>query len=144
MSDLKPWLDKLPKGYQDILKSIDSFFQQTYDNIQENPLFLTPIPVHVFEDERTLVIEAELPGVEKKQIALDIYRQAIRIQVTQEERSEIIDETKGFTEQRGRTQVRQRVIPVPFIIEEKNVRASYKNGLLRILIPNNRKQIPIE
>ncbi|WP_227936085.1 Hsp20/alpha crystallin family protein [Alkalihalobacillus deserti] len=144
MSDQQPWSKKLPKGYHGILKSIDNFFQQTYDNIQDNPLFLAPIPVNIFEDEKTFVIEAELPGVEKRQIALDIYRQAIRIQITQDERSEIIDETKGITESRGHTQVRQRVIPVPFIIEEQNVRASYKNGLLRILIPNKRKQIPID
>ncbi|MFC0560448.1 Hsp20/alpha crystallin family protein [Halalkalibacter alkalisediminis] len=144
MSDQQPWLNKLPKGYQDILKSIDNFFQQTYDNIQDNSLFLPPIPVHVFEDEKTFVIEAELPGVDKKQIALDIYRQAIRIQVSQDEQSEIIDETTGITERRGHTQVRQRVIPVPFVIREQDVKASYKNGLLRILVPSNRKQIPIE
>ncbi|ARK30816.1 Hsp20/alpha crystallin family protein [Halalkalibacter krulwichiae] len=144
MSDQQPWSKKLPQGYQDILKTIDSFFQQTYENIQDNPLFQTPIPVHVFEDKDNYIIEAELPGVEKRQISLDIYRQAIRIQVTEDERTEIIDEKTGMLERRGRTQIRQRVIPVPFNIQEQDVKALYKNGLLRITIPNKRKRIPIE
>ncbi|MFC0471829.1 Hsp20/alpha crystallin family protein [Halalkalibacter kiskunsagensis] len=144
MSDHQPWSKKIPQGYQDILKSIDSFFQQTYEQIQENPLFLPPIPVHVFEEQDALIIEAELPGIDKNQINLDILRQSIRIQVTQDERSEYKDDNQGIHERHNRTQVRQRVIPVPFIIQEHGVKATYKNGLLRISIPNNRKQIPID
>ncbi|GAE35752.1 Hsp20/alpha crystallin family protein [Halalkalibacter akibai] len=143
-SDQQPWSKKLPQGYQDILKSIDGFFQQTFQNIQENPLFLMPIPVNVYETKTGIIIEAELPGVEKRQIGLDIFQQSIRIQVTEEERTEIIDDHSGTLERRGSKQVRQRVIQVPFIIREKDVKASYKNGLLRISIPSNRKQITIE
>ena len=91
MSDQQPWSKKLPQGYQDILKSIDHFFQQTYENIQDNPLFVMPIPVNIYEHNETFIIEAELPGVDKKQIDLDIYQQSIRIKVSQDERSEIID-----------------------------------------------------
>ncbi|WP_332694646.1 Hsp20/alpha crystallin family protein [Halalkalibacter lacteus] len=144
MSDQQPWSKKIPQGYQDILKSIDSFFQHTYEQIQDNPLFLAPIPINVFQEHQSLIIEAELPGTDKKQIKLDILRQSICIQVTQDERSEYKDDKQGIHERHNRTQVRQRVIPVPFLIQEQDVKATYKNGLLRISIPNNRKQIPID
>ncbi|MCL7747405.1 Hsp20/alpha crystallin family protein [Halalkalibacter alkaliphilus] len=144
MSDQQPWSKKLPQNYQDILKTIDGFFQNTMQHINDNPLFLPPIPTTVFESNDSLIIEAELPGVSKSQINLDIYRQAVRIQVTQDERSEYIDDKSGITERVNQTQTRQRVIPVPFFINEQEVKATYKNGLLQIIIPNKRKQIPIE
>ncbi|GAE24447.1 heat shock protein class I [Halalkalibacter wakoensis JCM 9140] len=140
----QPWSNKLPQPYQNVLKSIDSFFQNTMQNIHDNPLFLAPIPTNVYETNDSFIIEAELPGVSKKQIGLDVYRHAVRIQVTQDERTEYIDDESGITERVGHRQVRQRVIPVPFFIEEHEVKATYKNGLLQIIIPNKRKQIPIE
>jgi HSP20 family molecular chaperone IbpA len=144
MSDHQPWSKKIPQGYQDILKSIDSFFQHTYEQIQDNPLFHAPIPIHTFEENRAFIIEAELPGIDKKQIKLDIFQQSIRIQVSQDERSEYKDDKQGIHEHHKRTQIRQRVIPVPFLIQEQDVKATYKNGLLRISIPHNHKQIPID
>ncbi|KHF40471.1 Hsp20/alpha crystallin family protein [Halalkalibacter okhensis] len=144
MSNQQPWSKKLPQNYQDLLKTIDGFFQNTMQQINDNPLFLPPIPTSVYETKDSFIIEAELPGVSKKQINLDIYRQAVRIQVTQDERSEYIDDKSGITERVNHTQMRQRVIPVPFFIQEQEVKATYKNGLLQILIPNKRKQIPIE
>ncbi|MDT8860589.1 Hsp20/alpha crystallin family protein [Alkalihalobacillus sp. MEB130] len=140
----QPWSKKLPENYQNILKTIDGFFQNTMQQLNDNPLFLAPIPTNVFETNDSFIIEAELPGVSKKQIGLDIYRQTVRIQVTQDERSEYIDDESGITERVGHTQIRQRVIPVPFVIHEQEVKATYKNGLLRIIIPNKRKQISIE
>ena len=144
MSDKESWSKKLPQRYHDALKSIDDFFTQTYEQIQTNPLFLPPIPIQIREEKDLWIAEAALPGIDKKQINLDIYRQSIRIQVKHTEQTEIIDQEKKVTEWHGQTQVRQRVIPVPFLINEQSVNATYKNGLLRIVIPNKRKNISIE
>ncbi len=144
MTEQNPWSKKLPQGYQDALKSIDDFFQHTYDQLQHHPMFLPPIPIRITEENDLWVAEAELPGIDKKQINLDIYRQSIRIQVTQGETTEIIDEQKKTTKRQEQMQVRQRIIQVPFLVQEQFVKATYKNGLLRITIPNNRKQISIE
>lgn len=140
----QPWSKKLPKGYQDILKSIDEFFQNTYTHLNEHPMFLAPIPVRVKEEKDIWKAEIELPGVKKSQIKLDIYRQTIRIQVIEDEQTIYTDAKNNITERHGHSQVRQRVINVPFLINEKEVKAVYSNGLLIITIPNRRKKIPIE
>ncbi|MBP3952926.1 Hsp20/alpha crystallin family protein [Bacillus suaedae] len=140
----QPWSKKLPKGYQDILKSIDEFFQNTYTHLNEHPMFLAPIPVRVKEEKDIWKAEIELPGVKKSQIKLDIYRQTIRIQVIEDEQTIYTDEKNNITERHGHSQVRQRVINVPFLINEKEVKAVYSNGLLVITIPNRRKKIAIE
>ncbi|MCM3760717.1 Hsp20/alpha crystallin family protein [Alkalihalobacillus oceani] len=135
---------KKSHGYHDILKSIDDFFTNTYQQLHDHPLFLAPIPVRISEDQEHWIAEAELPGIDKRQIQLDIYRQSIRIQINNEEHTEYADDTKGVTKRHSQTQIRQRTIPVPFYIDEKSVKASYKNGLLRIVIPTKRKPISID
>ncbi|WP_165763866.1 Hsp20/alpha crystallin family protein [Halalkalibacter urbisdiaboli] len=143
-SEKQPKPKKLPTGYRDILKSIDDFFQQTYQHLQEIPLFDHPIPIRVYEQSDYLLIEAELPGVDKQQIHLDIYRQSVRIQVNHSEQVQINNEKNDIVEKRESTQVRERIIPIPFSIEKKDVKAAYRNGLLKIKIPNKRQNIQID
>lgn len=143
MSDQQPNPKSRPI-YYDILKSIDDFFQNTYANLEHHPLFSQPIPVHTFWKDGLWIAEAKLPGIDKNQIQLDIQREAIRIQVKMDEQSYMNDDNTGKSHYHQKLQVQQRLIPVPFLFNEKDVRATYKNGLLGITIPNKRKQIPID
>lgn len=128
---------KIGHGYRDLLKSIDHFFHQTSS-------FVHPIPIRISEEKDVWVIEAELPGIEKEQLRLDIYQQAIRIQVNQSEQLEYKDDKEGLIEQQKQSYTRQRIVPLPFLVNEKHVRATYKNGLLQIIIPIHQKPITIE
>ncbi len=124
-------------GYRDLLRTIDQFFQQTHS-------LISPIPIRVIEKKDVWILEAELPGVEKEQIQLDIYRQSVRIQVSHKEQIEYKNEQKKIMQEQKHTQIRERIVPLPFLVEEKQVSATYKNGLLRLTIPNKRKKITIE
>ncbi|GAE30907.1 Hsp20/alpha crystallin family protein [Halalkalibacter hemicellulosilyticus] len=144
MSENHPWFQKLPQGYQDFLQSIDDFFQQTYSSLPDHSLFQPTFPVYISEENQQWRADVELPGVKKSQIKLDIYNQSIRIQVIEQEQTVINDEQAGRTEQYAAKSVRERILYVPFTFHEKDVKASYTNGLLTIQIPHNRKQITIE
>ncbi|WP_100404205.1 Hsp20/alpha crystallin family protein [Bacillus solitudinis] len=135
---------KLPNGYQDILRSIDDFFQQTYQQLQEYPLFNSPIPTRVIENKDVFIIEADLPGIDKNQIQLDIYRQSVRIRVHHHEEVQVNDEKLDVVQKQASSQVRERIIPIPFAVSENDVTATYRNGLLRIKLPNNRRNIEID
>ncbi|NEU29200.1 Hsp20/alpha crystallin family protein [bacterium LRH843] len=128
--------NKLP-GYRDLLKSIDHFFHQKFE-------FLAPIPIRIFDEKDVWIAEAMLPGINKKQISLDIYKQFIRIRVTQEEDSELSNNHDDTVKRIGQTQIRERIITLPFLVNEQDVRASYNNGLLRIVVPYKHRQISIE
>ena len=125
------------RHYRDLLRTIDQSFAQA------NAL-LSPIPIRIDEKKDAFIIEAELPGVEKEQIVLDVNRRALRIRVKHNEKSEYRNDEKKIVQEQVRSHVRERVIPLPFAVDEKQIQATYRNGLLRITIPNKRKRILIE
>ncbi|WP_368504207.1 Hsp20/alpha crystallin family protein [Alkalihalophilus sp. As8PL] len=144
MSEKESWSSKLPQGYQDILKSIDDFFQQTHERLVDHPLFSQTIPIRVSNQRSQVLIEAELPGVDRKQISLDVYNQGIHIKVREQEEL-LIQEDKTRTEERHQSiRIRERFIPLGFHLSKSNVNAHYKNGLLSIQIPITHQRIDIQ
>jgi HSP20 family protein len=137
--------DNLPTPFNeqpiaDILKSIDGFFRDAFRNFN----FVGGFPVHQYETKSHYIIEAQLPGVKKEQITLDIYNNYIKIGV---ENSEIIEEQNDIYHSHKSTksfQKAERVIMVPFYISEKDLKASYRDGILKIIMPNKKRTIEIE
>lgn len=144
VSEKESWSRKLPQGYQDILKSIDDFFQQTHDRLVDHPLFTPTIPIRFSRGTSELKIEAELPGVDRKQITIDVYNQGIHIKVQE---NEIIDVTNDHNQIRRRSEthrIRERFIPLGFHPTESEIHARYKNGLLIITVPLRSERIDIQ
>ncbi|WP_157796501.1 Hsp20/alpha crystallin family protein [Bacillus sp. FJAT-45037] len=144
MSEKDSWSGKLPQGYQDILRSIDDFFQQTHERLVDHPMFAPPIPITVRNQNNQLNIYAELPGIDKRQISLKVFNQAIIITVRQEEIVEMRHDQSPIEHKKQTLQTRERLVPVGFHFEESDVRATYKNGLLTISIPIKHQPIIIE
>ncbi|MFV8829330.1 Hsp20/alpha crystallin family protein [Alkalihalobacterium sp. APHAB7] len=134
----------IKKSYNDFLKTIDSFFYDAFQNIHNNGMFHSQIPVQTYETDSAFVIEAQLPGVKKEQIILDVYQSHVKIGVKQEEFMEETNDVDQYVKQQYSSQVKERVIPLPFPVTQKDVKASYQNGLLTIKVPNRRHVIDIE
>ncbi|NMD70359.1 Hsp20/alpha crystallin family protein [Bacillus sp. DNRA2] len=120
-----------------ILQSIDDFFQAPF------PQFT--FAVEVTETERDHIILAELAGVNKEQIQIDVLGNALTISVLNNEELSETDETRQRYQKRQSMSRTSRTLSLPFPINEKAVKASYKNGLLEITIPKNKgKKIIID
>lgn len=123
-----------------ILKSIDGFFNEAFHNFQ----FFGGFIVRQFETKTHYVIEADLPGIKKEQIMLDIYSNQIKISVENSEEIEKKDDILHSYQRTRSFQKAERVVVLPFAISEKDVKAVFRNGVLRIEIPSKRKTIEIE
>lgn len=128
------------RPFGDILQSIDAFFQDTVNYLRPPRL----IPVYQYETNTYYIIEAELPGVNKEQISLDIYHNFIKITVQSEEILQETDDKNKTYKQNHRFEKAERVVQIPFVVNESEVKAQLTNGILKIKIPNNRKPIQIE
>ena len=81
------------------------------------------------ETEDAVHLKLEVPGMEAKD--LDIQVMADRVAISGERKSEINDKTRS----EFRYGKFSRVIPLPIRIQNTNVTADYKDGILNVTLP---------
>ncbi|PLR77180.1 heat-shock protein Hsp20 [Bacillus sp. V3-13] len=134
------------EAFAELVKSMNDFFHekpvrgflQTVDQFFKYPFPHGSFPVEVHETDKEHVITAELPGVKKEQIHIDILGNQITIEVKNSEVFTEEDEKKHYYRKKQTFQRSSRTITLSHPINEKKVKASYQNGLLEIHIPKLR------
>ena len=97
---------------------------------------LSKIPAaELTETDEALHLKLEVPGMEAKD--LDIEVMANQVAISGERKSETESEEKGITRSEFRYGKFQRVIPLPARIENTNVTAEYKDGILTLTLPKS-------
>ena len=101
--------------------------------------------VDIYETENEITVHAELPGVERKDIALNLEKNVLTLkgerrfekETKQENYHRIERAYGGFS----------RSFSIPAMVDEEKIRAEYKDGILRISLPKKEqvkaKQIQI-
>jgi HSP20 family protein len=84
-------------------------------------------------ESHTMYLKLEVPGMEAKDI--DIQVMVDRVAILGERKSEIKSEENGKTRSEFRYGKFQRVIPLAARIQNTNVTADYKNGILSLTLP---------
>jgi HSP20 family protein len=86
--------------------------------------------IDIEETDKELRITAELPGLDEKDVSLEIANGVLSI--SGEKRSESEDQARRFSERHyGRF---ERRIPLEYVDEDK-VSAAFKNGVLTVTVP---------
>jgi len=79
------------------------------------------------------VLKAQLPGIDPKDIDVQVTREAISI--SGERRYENTDEKPGYVRSEFRYGKFHRVLPLPAHIQNDSVQAEYKDGILMLTLP---------
>ena len=79
------------------------------------------------------VLKAQLPGIDPKDIDVQVTREAISI--SGERRYENTDEKSGCVRSEFRYGKFHRVLPLPAPIQNDSVQAEYKDGILMLTLP---------
>ncbi len=126
-------------------------FYNMMDDFFENMPFFKGFPYETFkvdvqDKEDEYLVEAELPGVNKEQIYLDLNDGRLNISVNREE--EIQEENRNYIHRERRTRSMSRSIYLDQAKSE-GIKARLRDGVLSIRIPKekgaqNRKRIEIE
>ena len=90
------------------------------------------------ETDEALHLKLEVPGMEAKD--LDIQVMADRVAIAGERKSETQSEENGTTRSEFRYGKFQRVIPLPTRIQNTNVTAEYKDGILNLTLPKSEEE----
>lgn len=117
----------------------DNFFEgfEPFSGIQEKFVGFTP-KLNLTEDEKELRVTVELPGLEEKDVEISLTRDVLTIRgekkiehEEKEKNSHYVERTYGSFE---------RKIPVNLaLIDQDNVDASLKNGILIVKMPKSKQ-----
>ena len=103
------------------------------------------LQVDIYEKENVIVIEAEMPGVAKEDIKVDVKGRQLTLGGERKRETEVKDE-HSFRRERSYGTF-QRAFNLPFEIDTEKVQATFKDGVLRLEIAKpveqQQKQITI-
>lgn len=104
------------------------------------------IHVDEFRENGTLVIRAELPGIDpNKDVELTVADGMLTIEAERHEDKQV--EEKGYLRRELRHGSFTRTLPLPTKVTEADIKANYKDGILEIRVPAPKavptKKIPI-
>lgn len=89
--------------------------------------------VELQDTNDSLVLRAEVPGIEAKDLDVRVTREAVAI--AGEHRYEQKAEEKGFFRSEFRYGKFQRLIPLPVAVQNDKVQADFTNGILTLTLP---------
>jgi len=87
----------------------------------------------VKENEKNLMIEAELPGIEQDGISISVLDS--KLTISGERRHEKKEENERFHRVERHYGKFQRTIPLPLDVDVNSITAQFNNGVLHVTIP---------
>lgn len=94
----------------------------------------------VSEDDKEYVVQMDLPGMEKENI--DVSLQENRLTITGERKEEEKEEKKNFLRQERYSGSFYRSFILSDNVREEDIKANFKDGVLRIRIPKTEEKKP--
>ncbi len=96
------------------------------------------LTMDVIETENDIVVIADLPGVKKEDIVIDLTEDSLEIMAIFEDESEFKGE--NFFKKERRYGESKRTISLPKMVKIEEARAKFDNGVLTVTIPKEEKK----
>ncbi|MCM8772686.1 MAG: Hsp20/alpha crystallin family protein [Candidatus Omnitrophica bacterium] len=118
----------------DFDRLIDRFFSREFDIWEGARAF----DVDIYEDADNVVIKAEIPGMNKEDISVTLTDDTVTISGKKAEEKKI--ERENYYRKEIRTGSFSRSFTLPCAVDKEKVKATYKNGILEIILPKSEKE----
>lgn len=144
MAELTKSSDTLPRR---------GFFSDDFDNLFEG--FFRPMTrfpredngsmmpaVDVIDEDNRYVVKAEIPGVKRKDIDVSINNGVLTINAERKTEEESKDEKGRVIRRESRYGQYLRTMTLDNTVDVKNVKADYKDGILKLVLPKAEEAKP--
>ena len=105
----------------------DDFFPVVSDRTSSMPA------VNIREDEKNYVLDLAIPGMDKKDLKIDINEDVLTI--SSETKSETEDSKDGYKRKEFSYSSFDRSFYIPENVEREKIEANYKDGILSVALP---------
>ncbi|MBU9889794.1 MAG: Hsp20/alpha crystallin family protein, partial [Candidatus Omnitrophica bacterium] len=95
------------------------------------------------------ILRSDLPGLDKDKIGVTVRDNIVTLKGVRETSAESQDEKKGFYSQERSYGSFSRSLNLPGPVDESNISATYKNGVLTVTLPKlvgakNGQKVPVQ
>jgi HSP20 family protein len=122
------------RGFDDFYNMLDDFFAEPF--ALRRSFAADTFKIDVVENEKDYLIEADLPGVKKEEISMDMTDGRLTIAVAREENKD--ESTKNYIHKERRYSSMARGIYLADA-SGKNIKAKLSDGMLSIMVPKAEK-----
>ncbi len=128
-------------------EDMDRIFEGTRSGSSSSSMLLWSPPIEVSEKDGKLTISAELPGLTKDDVKVELTQAGVSIRGERKHEQE--DRREGLYRSERSYGSFRRTIPIPEEANVEQARATFDNGLLTVSVPVpethvRRREIPIE
>lgn len=152
MFNLTPWrAKKLPVHQEEssplytLQQQVNELFDQYFGESTQDPfnLFPTSLGEHnwgdlspkidMSETDKELIVKAEMPGISEKDIDITVSDNTLKIYA--EKKQENQETEKGWYRMERQYGSFARSISLPYEVDSNKVEATYKHGVVKIVLP---------
>ena len=117
--------------------AITSFFRPEYRR-SLNSYDRTLLPIDLSDDGENFVIKADLPGVDPSSVDIQLEKDYLKIEVTNELQNSEKSAHKQLLKERVASSLK-RVVKLPESVDSENAKSSYTKGVLEVVLPKSQK-----
>lgn len=120
---------------------VNQFFNNDYINRMEESFNVIRPKANIKEMEKAFEIEIAVPGFEKKDFAIEIENETLKISAKVEMNDEEKDSKDNLIHSEFSKMSIERNFKLSNNIDSKNIAATYTNGILSITVPKKEEAI---
>lgn len=123
-----------------------SFFDDAFDDVFNAPFFRgtgdAPMKTDITEKDGNYLLDIELPGCQKEDIKMELDDGYLTIMASRSSNNEEKDEKGNVIRQERYSGTFQRSFFVGEDVKETDIKATYDNGELKVLVPKKEAKLP--
>lgn len=129
--------------YRKVNSGLPSLFDEFFTPFFNEEAVVKPssrkaLAVDIYENEGNIIIEAEIPGVAKEDLHVDVKGKLLTLGGERKDEKEVKEENM-YRRERSFGKF-ERTFTLPFDVKEDQVNASYNNGILTLEISKPEEQ----
>ncbi len=127
------WFEEMDRWFEDLRRSFRTWGPNTIAPAEEGRLGIREPLVDLVDNGREFLVRAELPGVAKEDVDLDVTPDGLQIRA--ESKGEREENEKGYYYRERTYSALRRTVPFPAEVLPEGAEASLKDGLLEVRVP---------
>jgi len=136
-------MDWFEDEFKKLRERMSKAFEQAFAEFKkpaEMRGFRLPL-TNIKEVENNLIVTMEIPGVESRDIHLEVTPNMLKVKAEKRTAEEI--KRKGFYKAERAYKGFYRALTLPAIIDPKKVSSEYKDGILKVTLPVTKKKVKV-